>query len=142
MRALSVESVETKDQQVKHVVQGVAIATLAHGVAALTSEKMALEFASNRAWREWPEAANFPSIRGHDPGNLFWIGIGRSLRRVGAIAAWDQQQRTIPYLVIDTWSVEDCLAHHADERGSVTAWRELGRLFVADFKPDQIQHTP
>src|SRR5690606_14919522 len=39
-----------------------------HRGESVTSDKMALEFAFNHAWRNFPSARHFPSIKGHDPG--------------------------------------------------------------------------
>lgn len=131
----------TKDQQVKDVVIGVALGVLAQGVEAVTSDKMALEFAFNHAWKNWPSARHFPSIKGHDPGNLFWIGVGKSERRQGACAAWERSLWSAPYIIYDDWTVEDALDLHADGDVSVEDWVELGRLFVEDFKPEQVRRS-
>ncbi|GAB2562180.1 hypothetical protein [Leucobacter ruminantium] len=131
---------QIKDQQVKTVVVGMALGVLAQGVEAVTSKKMALEFAFNHAWRRWPEARFFPSIGGHDPGNMFWIGLGKSERRQGAIAAWDESQWCAPYLTQD-WTVEEALEHHSDDEVSAEDWAELGRLFVEHFKPEEVRRV-
>lgn len=65
---------QSKDQQVKVVVVGMALGVLAQGVEAVTSKKMALEFAFNYAWRRWSQSTRFPRIGGHNPGSMFWIG--------------------------------------------------------------------
>ncbi|MFD1716062.1 hypothetical protein ACFSBZ_16430 [Amnibacterium flavum] len=74
-----------------------------------------------------------PAIGGNDPGNLLWIGIGRSERRRGVCAAWDRQRWTRPFILFDSWTTEECLDLVADERASAETWVELGRLFVAEF---------
>lgn len=127
----------TKDQQVRHVVEGLALGVLANQIEAVTSGKMAQEFAFNYAWRRWPQTSNFPSIGGHDPGNLIWIGIGKSERRRGARAAWTRDRWSWPYVTMDNWTVQDCLDLHADERASISDWIELGRLYVERFKDDE-----
>lgn len=132
---------QTKDQQIKHVVEGMALGVLAQGVEAVTSQKMALEFAFSRAWRAWSRAGEFPSIAGHDPGNLFWIGVGKSERRVGVCAAWDRAQWAEPYLLVEGWTVDEALGLHADGRAGEADWIELGRLFVSDFKPEQVRYS-
>lgn len=132
---------ETKDQQIKHVVVGVALGTLANGVDAVTSAKMTFEFAFTHAWNQWSRASKFPSIAGYDPGNMFWIGVGRSLRRGGVSAAWEQDKWSRPVITLGDWTVEECLDLHADDRASVEDWTELGRLFVAEFKANQMQCT-
>ena len=131
---------QSKDQQVKHVVEGMALGVLAQDVEAVTSAKMELEFAFNSAWRQWSRAPLFPSINGHDPGNLFWIGVGKSETRQGVSAAWDRGRWSEPYLLRDGWTVTECLELHADERASGEDWKDLGRLFVTGFKPENVRH--
>ena len=132
---------QSKDQQVKEVVIGMALGVLAQGVEAVTSDKMALEFAFNHAWRRWSKARQFASIRGPNPGNLFWIGVGKSERRQGACAAWERDRWSAPYIAYEDWTVDEALDLHAD--GDVTAddWIELGRLFVEDFRPEQVRRS-
>jgi hypothetical protein len=129
----------SKDQQTKAVVIGMALGTLAQGVEAVTSEKMALEFAFNHAWRSWSKTRHFPSIKGHDPGNMFWIGVGKSEGRKGASAAWKRDKWSAPYIAYQGLTVEEALALLADEAVSADDWIELGRLFVEYFKPGQVR---
>ncbi|MFI9452590.1 hypothetical protein [Amycolatopsis sp. NPDC052450] len=129
-----------KDQQVKHVVEGVALGVLAAGVEALTSTKMALELSFNQAWRRWPPAADFPSLRGPDPGNLFWGGLHRSAGRQWASAAWENDRRWVRPYLRGGWSLDeldDCLEDFADERATANDWREFGRLYLERFEPDE-----
>ena len=128
----------TKDQQVKEVVIGMALGVLARRVEAVTSNKMALEFAFNHAWRSWSKAREFPSIRGHDPGNLFWIGIGKSESRRGVCAAWERGRWAWPYITYEDWTVQEALDLHADDRVTADDWIELGHLFVGYFKPEEV----
>jgi len=65
----------SKVQQVKHVVEGVALGVLGAGVEALTSAKRTLELNFNHTWRRWGPAARFPSVARIDPGKLFWGGV-------------------------------------------------------------------
>jgi hypothetical protein len=132
---------QSKDQQVKHVVEGLALGVLAQDVEAVTSAKMELEFAFNSAWRKWSRASEFPNIGGHDPGNVFWIGMGRSETRRGVGAAWARGQWSKPYILRDGWSVADCLDLHADERASAGDWTYLGRLFIEGFNPDKVHYA-
>lgn len=129
----------TKDQQVKEVVIGMALGVLAQGVEAVTSNKTAFEFAFNHAWREWDKASHFPSIKWHDPGNLFWIGVGKSERRRGVCAAWESGRWNEPYLAYEGWTVEEALDLHADEVISAHDWIELGGLFVEHFKSEEVR---
>lgn len=131
----------SKDQQVKEVVEAVALAVLQLGVRAVTSNKMSLEFAFNHAWRRWGCTRLFPSIKGHDPGNQFWIGVGRSERRRGAFAAWETGAWAQPYVKIASWTAEEALRAHASEEISYEDWMELGRLFVEYFKPEEVDYV-
>ena len=116
-----------------------ALGVLAQGVEAVTSNKMALEFAFDHAWRRWSGAQHFPAIKGHNPGNLFWIGLYKSERRRAACAAWECGQWSAPYIAFEGWTVDEALNLQAD--GEITAedWVELGRLFVEDFVPEQLR---
>lgn len=129
---------QSKDQQVKDVVVGIALGVLVQGVEAVTSNKMALEFAFNHAWRRWSKARFFPSIKGHDPGNLFWIGVGKSQRRRSACAAWERGSWSTPYITYEDWTVDEALDLHADADVSAEDWTELGRLFVEYSKPEEV----
>lgn len=63
---------ESKDQQVRYVIEGAALGVLAAGIEALSAVKMTLELNFNSVWRRWEPAAAFPSLaRAADPGNLF-----------------------------------------------------------------------
>ena len=128
----------TKDQQVKAVVVGVALGVLAHGVSSVTSNKMTFEFAFDSAWRSWSGARNYPSFRGHDPGNLFWLGVQRSGGRRGTYAYWDCERVSSPMLVNEHWSVQESLELHADDETSARAWTDLGALFLQGFKPNEM----
>jgi hypothetical protein len=131
----------SKDQQVKHVVEGLALGVLSHQVEAVTSAKMELEFAFNSAWRLWSRAPQFPSMGGNNPGNLFWIGVGKSETRQGVGAAWARGQWSEPYILRDSWTVDDCLELHADDRALVKDWKDLGQLFVARFRPENVRYV-
>lgn len=132
----------TKDQQVKHVVEGLALGVLGQGVEAVTSAKMAFELAFEHAWRRWARASMFPSFKAaHDPGNLFWIGVGRSERRQVVRAAWRCGRWAEPYIVLEGWTVDECLELHADDRASAEDWIELGRLYVDSFESEQVRRT-
>lgn len=131
----------TKDQQVKHVVEGMALGVLAQGVTAVTSAKVEFELGFNHAWRKWPRTAHFPSITGFDPGNQFWIGVGKSEGRRSVRAAWRRGQWSEPYVLLSEWTVDECLDCHADERASADDWKDLGALYVAEFKPEHLRRA-
>lgn len=132
---------ENKDQQVRHVVEGVALGVLAQRVEAVAEDKMMVELAFNHAWRRWRSASQFPAFATGDPGNLFWLGMRKSGRRRGPrVAAWETGAWVVPYLTLDGWTVNEALDVHADERASSSAWCELGSLFVARLGPEGVKH--
>jgi hypothetical protein len=53
---------QSRDQQVKAVVEGLALGTLALGVKAVSASKLDLEFAIGHALRRWSYADQFPSL--------------------------------------------------------------------------------
>ncbi|RKE11108.1 hypothetical protein C8E86_6030 [Catellatospora citrea] len=121
------------------MVEGLALGVLAQGVHAVSSAKLDLEFAFNFAWRRWSQASRFPSIAGHDAGNLFWIGMGKSEGRRSTPAAWRCGRWSEPYIFYDGWTVDECLELVADERASGEDWKEFGQLYVSYFKPDKLR---
>ncbi|WIB63727.1 hypothetical protein [Curtobacterium sp. MCBD17_040] len=130
---------ESKDQQIRWIVEALAAATLAQGVSAVTSGKQALESSLGSAWRNWDRAAAFPSIAGFHASNMLWGGLQRSDRRRGAVAAWDMQQWAAPYLVNAHWEVADVLEMRTDGRASARDWLALGAAFVAAFNDSEVQ---
>lgn len=132
----------TKDQQVKRVVEGLALGVLANDVVAVTSAKLELEFALAHAWRSWDRASAFPSLTGVYVPNWLWIGMGKSERRQMTTAAWARGQWSEPYVSMDSWTVDECLDHLLAEDGvRPEEWVELGRLFVDHFKPEHVRRA-
>ncbi|QDE35577.1 hypothetical protein FIV50_12750 [Microbacterium foliorum] len=129
---------QTKDQQVKEIVVGLALGVLAQSVHSVTSGKQALEFGFNHAWRSWPQASEFPSIGGFNPGNLIWIGMGKSEGRLATCAFWTEGRWATPHIRYDSWTLEDALDHHSSTQVSADDWTELGRLFVESFTPGEV----
>ncbi|MCQ6271024.1 hypothetical protein M8J71_11070 [Pseudarthrobacter sp. R1] len=127
---------QTKDQQVKQVVEGLALGVLARGVVRLPGGKVDLELAFNRAWRSWSRSGSFPTIRGISAGNQIWLGMGKSERRTGVRAGWANHSE--PYLLegFDQWGAEECLDLFADDLASAQDWVTLGDLFVEALKPE------
>src|SRR4051812_33416768 len=131
---------QTRDQQVRTFVEGLALGTLALGVTAVSSAKIELEFAINHALRLWSCASQFPSLSGIQAGNYVWIGIRKSERRRGARACWRDGKWLTPYIVMDGWSADDCLQLLAElEPVPVEGWLELGRLFIDHLGDARVQ---
>jgi len=127
---------QSKDAQVKDVVVGLALGTLACGVTAVTSNKATLESAARKAWTQWDGSSKYPSIVGFSSGNLIWMGIQRSARRRATVAAWATDRWVTPYL-LQPWTVAEALEHMVNESPTAN-WRSLGASFIAGFHPDEI----
>lgn len=131
----------TRDQEVKQVVEGLALGVLAQDVEAVSSAKLQLELGFNHAWRRWPRAGQFRRLDSAQPGNQFWIGLRRSRRRRGVCAAWALDRWAAPYVLYEGWTVDECLGLLADERASADDWHHLGRLYVSTFKPEHVKYV-
>lgn len=131
---------QTKDQQVKQVVEGLALGVLAQGVERVIGGKPDVELAFNGAWRSWSRSAQFPAINGMGAGNQIWLGMGKSERRTSVRAGWENQ--SAPYLLngFHHWTVEQCLELLADARASAEHWAQLGQLFIAALKPERVRY--
>ena len=82
----------SKVQQVNQVVDGMGLGLIARGANRVSSSRLDLEFAFSHAWRRWEHAADYPSIgRARKPDNEFWIGVGKSERRLSGDVAWTQE---------------------------------------------------
>lgn len=132
----------SRDQQVKAVVEGLALGALALGVEAVSASKMSLEFAIGRSLRSWSYASEFPSLGDRLGPNYVWLGFGKSERRQMAYAAWSDGRWLVPYILMDGWSVEDC-TEILGEHGPVPhdGWVELASLFVGDLGDDKVRRS-
>lgn len=67
-------------------------------------------------------------------------GMHRSSNRRGAVyGAWDLNRWAEPYLLMETWTIEESLESQEDDRAAAFDWTELGRLFVEYFKSGEIR---
>lgn len=81
----------SKVQQVNEVVDGMGLGLITLGANRVSSWKLDLEFAFSHAWRRWEHAGDYSSIgRAHKPDNEFWIGVGKSERRLSGDVTWTQ----------------------------------------------------
>jgi hypothetical protein len=128
----------TKDQQVKTVVEALAAATRALGVTGVLNDKLAVEFALGRAWRDWPHGASFPSIAGIGASNLLYRGIHDSARRRLVAAGWHVDQWLTPFLTQEWWGAADTLDHVATDDLPAEAWTRLADAFIKALKPENI----
>ncbi|MBB1158139.1 hypothetical protein [Amycolatopsis dendrobii] len=134
---------ESKDQQVRYVVEGAALSVLAARVEALSAVKTTLELNFNSVWRRWGPAKAFPSLaRAVDPGNLFYLALHRSEGRRWGAGRWQIDGPWARPCLAEGWElseIEECLEQFADERASADEWRRFGELYVGKFQDGEIQ---
>lgn len=122
------------------VSQGLAAGCLALGVTAVTSNKLSLEFAFQRAWREWSGSHGFRFIHTGLERNDITGLLHRSERRRGPIlAAWATVGPTWEPYLRGTYDLDDAadLLPKFESSISWEQWLELAGLFVAALQPDE-----
>ena len=94
---------------------------------------MTVEFAFQRAWRDWRLASKFKNVHFSVQRNDLLRILDRSERRRGPIvAAWSNGEMLVPYLTMDGWTIEDAADIVLGTCGvSLAGWTELSRGFVA-----------
>ena len=129
----------TTVQQQVAVGEGLAIGCLDLGVSAVTSSKMAVELAFQRASPGWPRSSAFPSIHASLPRNDFLTIVHKSQNRRGPIvAAWSCERTLTPYLTMDGWTIEDAADLLQESCGvPLRDWTDLARRFVEDLGDGQ-----
>ncbi len=125
----------TAVQQQVAVGEGLAIGCLNLGVSAVTSQKMTVELAFQRAWRGWARSSTFPRIHASLPRNDFLTIVHSSANRRGStVAAWSCDRRLTPYLTVDGWTIDDAAELLQGSCGvPVQDWTDLAKLFVEDL---------
>jgi hypothetical protein len=122
----------TKAQQLKAVGEGLAVACLMLGHHELPANKMNVELAFQRAWRSWPHAGRFPSVRADLERNHIYRQVmdDSARRRQPIIAFWDVDRTLRPQLQ-EGFSMDDAgelLQEFHDI--PTTAWVELAQIFT------------
>ena len=132
----------TKAQQETAVGEGLAVGCLAIGVIAVTSEKMAVELAFVRAWREWAWSSPFPVIHAtHARNDLLRILHASPRRRGSVLAGWSSDREHQPYLPVD-WGVDEAGESLESWTGvPLQGWVELARAFVEDLGEAKVRRT-
>jgi hypothetical protein len=131
----------SKARQQKNVGEGLAVGVLALGVEAVTSNKMAVELAFRRAWRDWSCRARFPQVRAEIRRDDIVGILHDSANRRGVIVAdWTSDgPEYVPTLRVD-WSVEEAGDFVGEEAGVAHAqWVELAQAFLAELKDCEVR---
>jgi hypothetical protein len=120
----------TKPRQETTVGQ-VALGFVVVGRESFNGQKMSIEFAFGRAWRQSSYSSRFPAVRADIERNSLLGIIDRSPgRRTSHLAGWAGQWAFLPY-VAEGWEPEevaDVLAH--DGGVSLEGWRQLAQAFL------------
>ncbi|MEO8136172.1 MAG: hypothetical protein ABI831_19625 [Betaproteobacteria bacterium] len=129
----------TKAKQETAVGQGLAVGCLALGVTAVTSKKMSVEMAFIRAWRDWPQARHFPTIRADlERNDILPIIHDSPRRRGGYIAEW-AVGRTLEPLLRGDWDVDEAGAQlEIASDVPLEGWIELARAFTDDLDQNEL----
>jgi hypothetical protein len=129
----------TKAQQLKAVGEGLAVGCLMLGHHELPANKMNVELAFQRAWRSWPHAGRFPSVRADlERNHIYWQIMDNSARRrQPTIAFWDVGRTLHPQLQegFDMDDAKDLLPKFHDL--PIAAWVELAQLFTDALLEDR-----
>lgn len=134
----------SKAGQETAVGQGLAVGCLALGVVAVTANKLTLELAFERAWRDWPSAGLFPVVRASlERNDLPGILRDSAGRRGGGIAWWACGREWVPVLGAgfdDAREAGDALETGTDV--PVGDWRMLARDLVAALGQEHVRTDP
>jgi hypothetical protein len=133
----------TKAQQLKAVGEGLAVGCLMLGHHELPANKMNVELAFQRAWRSWPHAGRFPSVRADlERNHIYWQIIDESARRRPPIIAFWDVGRTLRPQLQDGFSMDDARDLLQEFHDIPTdAWVELARLFTEALLNRQDTHA-
>lgn len=113
------------------------------GVSAVTSDKMTVELAFQRAWRRWAPSSMFPSVHASLSRNDILSIVRRSENRRGAIvAAWSCDQTLRPYLTMDGLTIDDAAGILHESCGvPPQSWIDLARVFVEDLGGGNVENA-
>jgi len=76
-------------------------------------------------------------LHGFRAANELRLGIGKSDRRQGVVAAWEDGVFVRASLLQEHWSVEPAVEIIATDDVTAADWRKLGALFVDGFRADE-----
>ena len=118
--------------------QGLAAGCLSHGVAGVTSNKMALESAFTGAWGAWSAKGRFTTVRADPERNdILRIIYDAERRRSGHIATWVVDSPWLRPQLRHSWNLNDA-AELLASGGTWDEWRELSYAFLGDLKDEEI----
>jgi len=128
-------SAMTKAAQETAVGEGLALGLVALGVDSFNGSKMSVEFAFQRAWRNWPHRGRFPAVHADVALNDLLRIIGKSEgRRSAHLSGWAAQWPFVAY-VREDWKVEEVGELLESSSGvALNAWIELARAFIDDLQ--------
>lgn len=128
----------TKAAQETAVGEGLALGLVALDVDRFTGSKMSVEFAFQRAWRDWRYRVTFPAVHADIVRNDLLRIIGKSEgRRSAHLSGWASQWPFVPYLHED-WEVEEVGELLESSSGvPLGGWVELAGAFIDELQGTQ-----
>jgi hypothetical protein len=131
----------TKAAQETDVGEGLALGLVVLGVDSFAGSKMSVEFAFQRAWRDWPYRGRFPAVHADVARNDLLRIISKSEgRRSAHLSGWASEWPFVPYLRED-WALEEVGELLESSSGvPLGAWVELARAFIDDLRDKQAGH--
>ena len=129
----------TRATDLAAVGQGLAAGCLSLGALGVTSSKLALEFAFGRAWRSWPPASRFPTIKARvDRNDVLRIVRDLERRRSAYIATWVDEGPWLRPQLRASWDLTDAAEMLADEGASWDEWLSLAQRFLDGLKEEEV----
>lgn len=138
----------TRDQQVKRLVEGLALGAVTQGCWGVIATKMEVEPAIRRALHDWGFASQFSSLtRDAFLGpNYAWLGFAKSANRQMAFGAWQQEGGWYrPRVLMAGWSAEEALealARSESHAPAPEAWTLFADRFLSAMEsanPDSVR---
>lgn len=124
---------ESKEQQVTEVIEGLGLGMASIGEKRVTSTKPDLERALSHAWSSWEHTSDYPLIdRVQKPENELWAGINGSSRRTNAAVVWRERDG---HYVVDIALVNRTPEEAARFVGDrpLKEWTSMAELFLGAF---------
>ncbi len=120
----------TKAQQHTAVGEGLALGAWMLGVERVNGDKTRLELDFRAAWREWPYAHHFTTVKaGPAQDDVLHILRDSASRRGVVLAHWEGAWPFVPTLHVEGWDAREVAEKIMDEVPA-QAWADLVRLWL------------
>lgn len=121
---------QSKEEQVREVVEGLGLGLLAIGRDHVTNSKIDLESAFSRSWNHWTPRNYYPSFsRMVKPANEFWIKVSKSHRLRNRAIRWQKMIGTYE-IEFSYQSLDVKYASTLIGKRTVSEWITFARSFA------------